>query len=91
MHLIVNSDFFLLIYNFQQKELISTKEFEMQASMKQTLDALWSKNQDAALLEKQVEELKQRLHEAKTQNKEKVGLLHLFQANIKRIRKEYRY
>nr|XP_009405405.1 PREDICTED: golgin subfamily B member 1-like isoform X6 [Musa acuminata subsp. malaccensis] len=56
----------------EQKELISTKEFEMQASMKQTLDALWSKNQDAALLEKQVEELKQRLQEAKTQNKEKV-------------------
>ncbi|URE13289.1 hypothetical protein MUK42_24000 [Musa troglodytarum] len=56
----------------EQKELISTKEFEMQASMKQTLDALWSKNQHAALLEKQIEELKQKLQEAKTQYKEKV-------------------
>ncbi|RWW24401.1 hypothetical protein GW17_00011318 [Ensete ventricosum] len=56
-----------------QVELDSKKELERQASMKQSLDALESKNQHATLFEKQVEELKQRLQEAESQYKEKTA------------------
>ncbi|XP_064946546.1 sporulation-specific protein 15-like isoform X1 [Musa acuminata AAA Group] len=56
----------------QEKELDTKKELERQASLKQSLDALESKDQHATLLEKQVEELKQRLLEAENQYKEKV-------------------
>ncbi|URD78446.1 hypothetical protein MUK42_19123 [Musa troglodytarum] len=56
----------------EQKELDTKKELERQASLKQSLDALESKDQHATLLEKQVEELKQRLLEVENQYKEKV-------------------
>ncbi|XP_009384177.2 COP1-interactive protein 1 isoform X2 [Musa acuminata AAA Group] len=56
----------------EQKELDTKKELERQASLTQSLDALESKDQHATLLEKQLEELKQRLLEAENQYKEKV-------------------
>nr|XP_009384178.1 PREDICTED: sporulation-specific protein 15 isoform X3 [Musa acuminata subsp. malaccensis] len=56
----------------QEKELDTKKELERQASLTQSLDALESKDQHATLLEKQLEELKQRLLEAENQYKEKV-------------------
>nr|XP_009399253.1 PREDICTED: sporulation-specific protein 15-like [Musa acuminata subsp. malaccensis] len=56
----------------EQKELGSVKESERQASMKQSLDALESKNQHTTLLEKQVEGLQQKLQEAEAHYREKV-------------------
>ncbi|XP_008777655.2 myosin-9-like isoform X2 [Phoenix dactylifera] len=56
----------------EQKELDSMKELEREALMKKSLDEMEAKNQHATLLEKQVEELKQKLQIAETQYKEKV-------------------
>lgn len=69
----VISDLCCLSDYILQKELDTKKELERQASLTQSLDALESKDQHATLLEKQLEELKQRLLEAENQYKEKVG------------------
>lgn len=69
----VLGDFCLLVDFFLQKELDSVKELERQASMKQSLDALESKNQHATLLENQVAGLQKKLQEAEAHYREKVG------------------